>query len=205
MTVVRKSTIQRDDGHPLEFVFSDSSVDAYDDSVDQNGWDLSDFVRNPIALLGHDPNFPIGTWTRVRVEAGKLRGHLQLAPEGTSQRIDEIRKLIYAGILKACSVGFAPIELIPRPGAKRGGRVYLQQRLVECSVVSTPANSNALMQSARGLGVSGAVIRACLPQTVDASLAERQAHARAALVRAERRSKGRSISAAPNQVGLRQR
>ncbi|UGA45660.1 HK97 family phage prohead protease [Bradyrhizobium quebecense] len=183
MSVVRK-TIAQDNDSPLEFIFSDASVDAYDDSIDPSGWVLDDFKRNPIALLGHNPDFPIGRWVNVRVEGGKLRGHLQLAPEGTSNRIDEVRKLVFAGILKSCSVGFHPIDSMPRPGSKRGGTRYLQQRLVECSVCSVPANANALMLEARGLGVSAGVIRAIFKQSTDASLAERQAHARASLARA---------------------
>jgi phage head maturation protease len=35
-------------------------------------------------------------------------GHLRLAAEGTSARIDEIVRLIRQGILKAVSVGFSP-------------------------------------------------------------------------------------------------
>jgi HK97 family phage prohead protease len=185
MPLVRKRTAIEAELDQLEFIFSDGSVDAYDDQIVQSGWDLTDFLRNPIALLGHDPNFPIGRWTRVRVEGNALRGHLQLAPEGTSERINEVRRLVLAGILRSCSVGFTPIESEPRPGSKRGGVRYLRQLLEECSVTTVPANSNALLQQARSLGASDALINRIFNKPpVNGTLAERQAHARASLARA---------------------
>src|SRR5712671_5449607 len=90
----------------LNFVLSDSSVDRYGDIVLSSGWILDNFKRNPIALFSHSSSFPIGKWRNLKISDGALRGTLELAPEGTSGRIDEIIKLIGAGILKAVSVGF---------------------------------------------------------------------------------------------------
>jgi hypothetical protein len=94
---------------------------------------------------------PIGTWSDVRVENGQLRGKLNFAAPGTSPRIDEMRSLLEQGILRAASVGFEPVEHEPR--AKGGGRRYMRQRLVECSLVTIPANANAL-QIAKSLNIS---------------------------------------------------
>ena len=185
MSIIRKTSKPQNNDSPLEFIFSDDSVDAYDDVISQDGWDLADFRRNPIALLGHDQSFVIGKWKNVGVSGGKLRGHLELAPEGTSARIDEVRKLVFAKILKSCSVGFAPVDSIPRPGAKRGGRLYKKQILRECSVVAVGANSNALMMEAKALGVSNATLKAVFRQSKDASLAERQERARASIAKAK--------------------
>jgi phage head maturation protease len=99
----------------LEFVLSDETPDRMDDVIMADSWDLASFQKNPIALFNHNSNAPIGKWTRVRVIDKQLRGHLELAPAGTSDRIDEIRKLIDAGILRAVSVGFRPKESKPRP------------------------------------------------------------------------------------------
>src|SRR5262245_14356004 len=114
----------------LEFILSDDSVDRMGDVVSASGWELSNFKKNPIALFSHRADFVIGTWRNLRVEGNELRGHLQLAPEGTSARIDEIRKLVEAGILRAVSVGFRPIESMPRkaaPGQMFPGEVYSKQ------------------------------------------------------------------------------
>src|SRR4051812_29647472 len=105
MSVLRKApATQIITESPLKFLLSDATPDRYGDVVEASGWDLKEFKTNPIALLNHDPDFPIGKWTDIRIEGGRLMGHLSLAPQGTSARIDEVRKLIFARVLCACSV-----------------------------------------------------------------------------------------------------
>ena len=83
-----------------------------------------------------------------------MRGHLKLAPEGISARIDEVRKLIQAGILKAVSVGFRPLKHEPlNKELPHKGIRFLEQELVETSIVSVPANPNSLAV-AKSLNVS---------------------------------------------------
>jgi HK97 family phage prohead protease len=130
----------------MEFVLSDETPDRMGDIIEAAGWDLENFVKNPIALFNHNPHFPVGKWNSVKIDAEgkKLRGHLQLAPKGTSPRIDEIRSLIEAGILRAVSVGFRPIDSTPlNPKDMWGGMKFTKQELVETSLVSVPANPNA--------------------------------------------------------------
>jgi HK97 family phage prohead protease len=124
----------------LEFVLSDETPDRMDDVIMSDGWDLGSFQRNPIALFNHKSDMPIGKWAKVRVVDKQLRGHLELAPAGTSDRIDEIRKLIDAGILRAVSVGFRPKESKPRPESDYG-MFFTKAELVETSLVSVPAES----------------------------------------------------------------
>jgi HK97 family phage prohead protease/HK97 family phage major capsid protein len=121
---------------------------------------LENFKRNPIALFNHNPNFIIGKWENLRVENKELRGRLKIAPKGTSARIDEIRALIDADILKATSVGFRPIERKSRNEKDQfgfGGSIFHKSELVETSLVAVPANPNALAV-AKSLGVSPATI-----------------------------------------------
>lgn len=136
----------------LEFILSDATPDRYNDIIKTSGWELTQFKRNPIALFAHRGDFPIGLWKDVRVEDNALRGSLVLAPRGTSGRIDEIHSLIDADVLKAVSVGFTPIAYEERKGDEYG-IVYTKQELVECSLVSVPANPNAL-QVAKALKIS---------------------------------------------------
>ena len=152
MTIIRKTVA--DQGGGLEFVLSDATVDRYGDIIDPAGWDLKWFKKNPIALFGHSADFPIGTWSDLRVDSGKLIARLNLAAKGTSARIDELINLVEQGILRAVSVGFRPIEAEAidknRPFA---GQKYLRQELLETSLVSVPANPAALAL-ARSLNVS---------------------------------------------------
>ena len=132
-------------GSGTEFVLSDATVDRMGDIIDPKGWDLKWFKKNPIALFGHDSRFPIGKWADVRVEGGKLLGKLVFAEEGTSDRIDELIKLVKQGILRAVSVGFKPIKSVPIDADRPyDGYRYLEQELLETSLVSVPANPAAI-------------------------------------------------------------
>ena len=153
MTIVHKTHAGEVSG--MEFVLSDETPDRMDDIIVSDGWDLAAFKKNPIALFNHKADFPIGKWSGLRVNEKQLRGHLELAPAGTSARIDEIRKLIDAGILKAVSVGFKPLDLKKRE--KADGYTFTRCELVETSLVSVPANPNALA-IAKGLKISPATI-----------------------------------------------
>src|SRR4030095_13748595 len=129
----------------FEFVLSDDTVERMNDVVSSDGWEITTFRRNPIALFSHRADFPIGKWNNLRVEKGALRGRLELAPKGTSKRIDEIRKPVEGGILQAVSFGFRPIDHEPINAKDPfAGTRFLKQELVETSLVSVPANPNAL-------------------------------------------------------------
>jgi HK97 family phage prohead protease len=146
------------DVEDFEFILSDESVDRMGDVIKLDGWKLSAFKKNPIALFGHQSSFPIGTWKNIRIEDGALRAKLAMAPAGTSDRIDEIRRLIDAGILKATSVGFRPIKYQAiDPDDPWGGYKFLEHELVETSVVSVPANPNALAV-AKSMNISAATL-----------------------------------------------
>lgn len=137
--------VASDGGAGLDFVLSDATKDRYGDVVEPDGWVLNNFKKNPIALFGHSSAFPIGTWSKLRIEGGKLLGTLNLAAPGTSQRIDELRGLVEQGILRAVSVGFIPIEMEAIDKAKPyGAQRYTKQELLETSLVSVPANPAAL-------------------------------------------------------------
>jgi HK97 family phage prohead protease/HK97 family phage major capsid protein len=143
-SVLRKTHSENVQG--MEFVLSDESVDRIGDVISAEGWQLDNFKKNPIALWSHRSDQPpIGTWENLRIDNKALRGKLNLAPKGTSPRIDEIRSLIDAGILRAVSVGFRDLESEPiDKNDVWGGRRFTKQELVECSLVSVPANANAL-------------------------------------------------------------
>src|SRR5499427_6404510 len=138
----------------MEFVLSDDSLDRMGDTISADGWQIDSFAKNPIALFNHNPSFPIGRWQDLRVDKNALKGRLVMAPLGTSNRIDEIRKLIEAGILRAVSVGFRDIESVPLDKKNPfSGKRFLKAELVETSLVSVPANPNALAVT-KSLGIS---------------------------------------------------
>lgn len=151
MQVVNKLNASAEVEGSDEYVLSDETVDRYGDVIKLSGWKLANFKRNPIVLFNHDNNFPIGRWENIGVRNGGLRAKFVPAARGTSARIDEINSLREQGILKATSVGFKPLKAEPRAGGK--GLDYTEAELLETSIVSVPANPNAL-QVAKSLNIS---------------------------------------------------
>jgi HK97 family phage prohead protease len=143
-------SVRASGGTGMTFILSTEDVDRMNDVIRVAGWRLENFRRSPVALFNHNKDAPIGTWKDVRVESNALRGKLELAPEGIP-RVDEIRKLISAGVLNSTSVGFRPIRSRRREDAD--GIEFLEQELLEVSIVSVPANPAAL-SVARSLNIS---------------------------------------------------
>lgn len=139
-------------GDRREFVMSDGSVDRMGDVIDQDGWDLSSFVPgsptfNPIALFNHDKNQVVGSWLHTRVSDGKLISKFVPLEPGTSEIADSVRKMVEQNVLRAVSVGFEPIEREPlheKAHPQHGPFRFRRQALLECSIVSVPANPNAV-------------------------------------------------------------
>lgn len=166
MTILQKSTAEKAGDDPFVFVMSDASIDRMGDVIEQDGWNLTNFKGNPIALFGHDSGAPIGNWVDVKVVGGKLIGKLQFLAKGLSARIDELRALVEAGMLRAVSVGFRPLDYEALAGSKVGGVRYKAQELLECSLVSVPANANALAV-AKTLKISNDVRLLVFGETAD--------------------------------------
>jgi len=150
---------------PYTFVMSSSAIDRQGDIVMPEGIDISHFKKNPIALWSHNSNFPIGTWENIRVEGSKLLGDLKLAAAGTSKLIDELRSLVEQRILKAVSIGFGVDEAVPIK--QTGGYKFTKTRLLECSLVSVPANQQALR--VKGLSLSDEAVNLFFTSDDDSS------------------------------------
>ena len=141
-------------------VASDETVDRYGDVVRVSGWQLDAFKKNPIALWGHDHHSPIGTVPKVWLEGKKLMATMELAPEGTDEFIDKLWRLVNAKILRAVSVGFMPTV---QPNYIRDeqndhvtGFEFIGQELMELSLVSVPANPQALAVARAFMGEADA-------------------------------------------------
>lgn len=126
-------------------VMSTPKVDRVGDSIDLDGWDLADFAANPVMLYEHRRDEPVGVWKNLRKEGGALVGDPVFHPAEINPFADRLRKMYEGGWLKAFSVGFVPVEIEPMPGTS-GYRIK-RAKLLECSCVTVPANTDALMKS----------------------------------------------------------
>lgn len=160
----------------VRVIVSTATPDRYGDIVEIEGIELDNFRRNPVVLFMHDHDEPIAKCPEIGVKDGRLEAVVQFPDEGVSKKSDEVYGLIKAGVLNAVSIGFMPLEWSnlddKQPWA---GRRFIKSDMMEFSIVSVPANAEALVVERGALG------------------AEQQiALARANLAAAEQQNAGRS-------------
>jgi HK97 family phage prohead protease len=138
----------------LRFIGSDESQDRGGDRILNEGWELDNFVKNPVFLWAHDYfSLPIGKAQGVTSEKGKLIFDIQFATADQYEFADTVYKLYKGGFLTAVSVGFIPKEwkFLEKedddPSQFFMPKIFLRQELLELSAVPVPANANALMQA----------------------------------------------------------
>jgi HK97 family phage prohead protease len=118
------------------------SVDAMGDTVVRGAFTetLKDRARPPLMLFGHNPGRPLGIWTDLAEDDVGLKGTGEFTPGNTDAQ--NIRASMKHGAIDGLSIGFR----VPEGGADEkdgGGRVLKKIQLVEISVVSMPAETNA--------------------------------------------------------------
>ena len=131
------------------FVASTSQEDRAGDVIDQTGWDLDHYHKNPVVLFSHQWHLPpvgksLQTWVDPSAEGERLLATIRFAPTDLGR---ELALLAADGYLRAVSVGFRPIQWEVRRDSRTGaalGAHFLRQELLEISVVSLPANPQAL-------------------------------------------------------------
>lgn len=116
---------------------STAAIDRQGDSIDQAGWDLSNFKLNPVMLWAHDYNeLPTAKVTSISVTKQGLEAEFEFAPEEGNPKAQQLKILYDNGFLNAVSVGFIAKE--------RKGMIITKSELLEISFVPVPANQQAL-------------------------------------------------------------
>lgn len=122
---------------------STNATDRVGDIIVTEAWSdggLENFKANPVILFNHDYDQPIGK----AVDITAIEGGLGLEATISDPKIVN---LIELGILNAFSVGFIPKDM--EYDRDSGGFVIKKAELLEVSVVSVPANQEALFQQVK--------------------------------------------------------
>lgn len=145
------------DVRALRFTISTATVDREQDRIALAGWDLANFRRNPVVLWGHDATrLPIGRAFDLSIEGDALKASVEFIPADTpegGQFAESVYRLARGGFIAATSVGFRPLKWDYTREPSRGsedwfpGIDFEEQELVELSVVTVPANPEALMDA----------------------------------------------------------
>lgn len=150
----------------IRFTISTGAVDRAQDVIDQSGWDLSGYRKNPVVLLQHNAwDFPIGKCVDIGLEGGDLRATVEFVPadmpSGLGELAETTLRLCKEGFMSATSVGFRPIDWDVTADPARGADDWLpgfdfrKQDLTEFSIVTVPCNSEAVIDPAHREQLSG--------------------------------------------------
>jgi len=153
----------------ITFTISTAARDRDGDTIDQAGWDLDEYRKNPVVLWAHEGwSPPIARAESVMVESGKLVSIARFAKREEYDFADTIFQLYKGGFLNATSVGFEPSEMELMDGLEPGeiGFRFRRQKLLEYSAVPIPSNPEALVV-ARGAGIDVAPCEAWVEKALD--------------------------------------
>jgi HK97 family phage prohead protease len=136
-------------------VASTEDLDRDNDRIMSAGWDLDNFLKNPVVTWAHkysDP--PVARATEVKVENGRLMFRPKFATKDDYDFADTIYRLYKGGYLRSFSVGFMPkrFEIVDRGNKGQRGYDFLEQELWEISACTVPSNPNALV-AAKAKGI----------------------------------------------------
>ena len=132
------------DSRVISGMASTSAEDREGDTIEPTAF--ADSLGGRLKLLfNHKQDVPIGKIVRAEIKETGLWIEAKLA-SGT-EKANEVWSLIEQGILDSFSVGFIPTawELISPKSGDYGPKRFTKADLLEVSVVTIPANPNAVM------------------------------------------------------------
>jgi len=136
-----------DSDRVVHFIGSTQRVDRYRTKL--VGWILKEYRKNPMFLWQHMSwDAPLGRAIRVGMnEEGELAFDIEFVPGDLIPFADTALRLVLEKWMRACSVGFQPnkVERIEE-GEDAGVYILKENDLLELSLVSVPANPDALVK-----------------------------------------------------------
>jgi len=127
------------------FVVSTPEIDRYGTIIVPAGIDYTAYLNNPVVLLNHDADeLPIGRCLGFAMNGDNLEATLQI--HRLTDDACEVADLVKAGYVKAVSVGIIPTEWEEKTIDGEAVTIYTKSELVEFSIVSIPANREALLK-----------------------------------------------------------
>jgi HK97 family phage prohead protease len=128
------------------FIASTSDIDRMGDKINQKGWMLNSFKRNPVILGFHNSaSLPVGKAVAVAVRDGKLMVDVRFASTGLGRTM---ASMVNDGFLKSVSVGFIPKSFsFSNELGRAGGIDFASCELLEVSIVPVPANSACVLHN----------------------------------------------------------
>ena len=140
----------KDTDGSVGMVMSTGDLDRDKEKIDQSGWVLDNYRKNPVVLWSHDWNIPAIGYMK-NIEAGKsLSGEIVFNDRETDAFGWGIGQRLLKGSLRCGSVGFRVIEaeIVNHKAnpSETADVIYRKQELLEFSICNIPANPFALAE-----------------------------------------------------------
>lgn len=141
------------ENYRIRFILSTPSMDRHGEVIDQKGWDLSNYLNNPVVLWAHDQSIPaVGKMVEIGMVGENLEGVVQFAYK-ESPFAAELFELYAGEYMSAGSVGFINNKWMY--DETNDILTLLENELLEYSLVNVPANAQALSRAASELRAKG--------------------------------------------------
>lgn len=137
----------------LKFKITTADVDRDNDTIVLEGWDFTDFKKNPVVLWAHSYSTPpVAKAVNIFRDSMSIDSVAEFTPKEMNPFGYMIYQMYKGGFLSAVSVGFQPTDFeLARD--REGGMNFTRQSLMEYSTVPVPSNPHALIQ-ARSKGIN---------------------------------------------------
>jgi len=140
------------DAEGFPWTLSTIDLDRFGERIDPQGWDYKRFMDNPVVEWAHRYDIPaIGKIGGLSVDGDGLHGVVFFNDKSFDAFGWSIGQRVKAGVIRAGSVGFRPVEVeIPSKNDSKDGTslIFRKQELLEFSICNVPANPYALAKSA---------------------------------------------------------
>ncbi len=133
------------EGPVFPWIFSTFDLDRDEEKIDPAGWDLKNYLKNPVILWAHDSRIPaIGVSRDTAVRNGVLGGNISFNSRETDPFGWGIGQRVADGVIRAGSVGFMVNKVEILDSADGTGLIFREQELLEFSICNIPSNPYAL-------------------------------------------------------------
>jgi hypothetical protein len=138
----------------IQYRFSTSAVARDGHTIATKGWQLDNFLSNPVFLFAHDSSdLPVGRVTQIGPVGDELRGTVEYVSRDVYPFADTVFQMVKQRFLNATSVSWDPLEWKFSTDKNRpGGIDFLRSELLEISQVPVPAQATSLA-IARAMGI----------------------------------------------------
>jgi HK97 family phage prohead protease len=137
-----------DGSQGVPWTFSTFDLDRFDERIDPEGWEFSQYLKNPVVEWSHRYDIPaIGRAECLHVDEKGLHGAIIFNSKDFDPFGWGIGQRVLNGVIRAGSVGFRVLEIeIPDKEAGKDGTtlIFRKQELLEFSICNVPANPFAL-------------------------------------------------------------